>query len=457
MPQWLKLHGWRFFAVMGLIALLTLAMACGDDDDDDDDDTSATATEGSPTEADGTDEPSGEVEALIAPFFPQSGRVILREAIEQDIIDQFIFTDGTKSQSMFDEIGVEPFEGMQGTQPGAPNDDFVAAFEAIGEDPGAPYVQEGYDNAYLLALAAASANSTDGAAIQQNLRFVANAPGEPIGIGPEEFARAVALLEAGEDIDFGGATGVLGLDENGDLSAGAIGTWQIVDGLIEFQGAREVDLASAAGTEVPPGEQVRSDTAPTEPLKLGSIMSSTGDLADFGPPIEAAIQMAIDEINEGGGVFGQDVILASADDGTLPEQGQAEARRLIDVEGVHAIIGALSSDVTLAIAENVAAPANIVVISPASTAASITTANDSDYLFRTPIQDAAQAGVLAELADEQGFSTVCVLYVNTSYGQGLSEAFTEEFEALGGTVANQVSIEAQQTTYVSELRACVGG
>ena len=167
--------------------------------------------------------------------------------------------------------------------------------------------------------------------------------------------------------------------------------------------------------------------------------------------------MAIQEINASGGVFGQDVLLATADDGTLPEQGQAEARRLIDVEGVHAIVGALSSGVTQPIAENVAAPANIVVISPASTAAAITTANDNDFLFRTPIQDAAQAEVLAELADEQGYTTVCVLYVNTPYGQGLSENFTTDFEALGGTVANQVSVEAQQTTYVSELQACVGG
>jgi ABC-type branched-subunit amino acid transport system substrate-binding protein len=446
MPLWVT----RFIVVLGLVSLLALAAACGDDDDDDDDDGSPTATE------EGSPAGEGEVEALIAPFFPQSGRVILREAIEQDIIDQFIFTDGTKSQSMFDEIGVEPFEGMYGTQPGAPNEEFAAAFEATGEDPNAPYVQEGYDNAYLLALAAASANSTDGAAIRDNLRFVANSPGEPIGIGAEEFARAVELLAAGEDIDYGGATGVLGLDENGDLSAGQIGTWRIVDGLITFQEAREVDLAAAAGTEVPPGSQVRSETAPTEPLKLGAIMSSTGDLADFGPPILAAIELAIQEINEGGGVFGQDVLLASADDGTLPEQGQAEARRLVDVEGVHGIIGALSSGVTQPIAENVTSPANVVLISPASTAAAITTANDSDFLFRTPIQDQAQAEVLAELADEQGYSTVCVLYVNTPYGQGLSEAFTEFFEDLGGSVANQVSVEAEQTTYVSELQQCVG-
>ena len=107
MSKWFIRHAWRLALVAGLTAMLGLAVACGDDDDD--------AVTGTPTGTGGaTTAPAGdgEVEALIAPFFPQSGRVILREAIEQGIIDKFIFTDGTKSQSMFDEIGVEPFEGM---------------------------------------------------------------------------------------------------------------------------------------------------------------------------------------------------------------------------------------------------------------------------------------------------------------------------------------------------------
>ncbi len=46
MPQWLTHHSWRFVAVLGIIALLGLAVACGDDDDDDDDTGSSTATTG---------------------------------------------------------------------------------------------------------------------------------------------------------------------------------------------------------------------------------------------------------------------------------------------------------------------------------------------------------------------------------------------------------------------------
>ena len=455
MTKWLSHNLWRLLAVGAFVSLLAVAAACGDDDDDDDEGTPAATTpaDGEPTDGAG----DGEVDAMLAPFFPQSGRVILREAIEQGLIDEFLFTDGTKSQSMFDEVGVENFEGMYGTQPGAPNEEFVAAFSATGEDPDAPYVKEGYDTAFLFALAAASANSTDGTAIRDNLRFVANPPGERIGIGPDEFARAVGLLEQGEDIDYFGASGPADLDENGDLASGLVAKWRIVEGVITHQEQIEVDLAAAAGVEVPAGQQVRSDTAPTEALKLGAIMSQTGDLADFGPPILAGIELAVGHVNESGGLFGQDVLLASADDATATAQGQAEAQRLIEVEGVHAIIGALSSDVTVAIAENVAAPATIPMISPASTAAAVTTANDNDFLFRTPVQDAAQAEVLADLAIELGYDVVCILYVNTAYGQGLAEAFTSNFEALGGSVPASISVEQEQTTYVSEIQQCVGG
>ncbi|MDO8614456.1 MAG: ABC transporter substrate-binding protein [Dehalococcoidia bacterium] len=433
-------------AVMGLFAFA----ACGGDDDEEK--TPAATTAGATATAAG----GGEVEALAAIFYPESGRVALREAIEQNLIDNFLFVDGTKSQSMFDEIGVEAFEGMYGTQAGTANKEFATVFTAAGGNPDAPYVREGYDTAYLIALAAVSANSTKGTDIRDNLRFVANPPGEKIGFGADEFTRAVSLLAAGTDIDYVGASGPVDLDANGDLASGLVEIWQIVKGKITSQEARTADLAKDTGTDVPAGSQKRAATAPTSPLKIGVIMSTTGDLSTFGPPINDSIVMAIGEINKAGGVFGQDVTLATADDATNPDQGQAAARQLVDVQGVHAIIGALASGVSLPIAENVTSPAGVLQISPASTAPTLTTARDDDLLFRTPISDVAQAQVLAAFADELGLKTVCTLYVNSDYGQGLSEGFVKNFEALGGSVPAQVPIEQQQTTYISEIRRCVG-
>ena len=448
MPKFLTQFSWRWLLVGALVALLAVAAACGDDDDDDDDDGPTDTTTTAPTD--------GEVDALAAMFFPETGRVALREAIEQGIIDQFLFVDGTKSQSMFDDIGVENFEGMSGTQPGSPNEAFAAAFTAAGGDPDAPFVRESYDAAYALALAAVAANSTAGADIAAHLPFIANPPGEEVGFGAAEFTRAIGLLADGEDINFVGASGPVDFDVNGDLASGAVEIWKIVDGVITFQEARTADVAGQAGVEVPAGTLSPAATAPTGALKLGTIVAITGDLSDFGPPIEAAIDLAISEINAGGGVFGLDVEVANGDSATNADTGQSEATRLIEIEGVHAIIGALSSGVTQPIAENVAAPAGIVMISPASTAPAITTADDDGLLFRTPIADVAQGEVLANLALDLGFTTVCTLFVNTAYGQGLSEAFKLNFEAGGGSVPQEVAIEQEQTSYVTELRRCVG-
>ena len=78
----------------------------------------------------------------------------------------------------------------------------------------------------LLALAAAKAGSDDRQAIRDALPEVANPPGEVVG--PGEFAKALELIAAGEDINYEGAAGSQDFDENGDV-AGVIGKF-VVDG-----------------------------------------------------------------------------------------------------------------------------------------------------------------------------------------------------------------------------------
>ncbi len=456
MPQWFKSHGWLGILVVVLVALL-VAAACGDDDE-----TTATKTPGGTSPA-ATATP-GKAEALAAIFFPESGRIALKEALEQKIITKFLFVDGTKSQKMFDDLGVANFEGMSGTAPGAADPTAGAKYDAAyqAKYPAVKvadlaFLREGYDAAYLIALAAVAANSNKSVDIRDNLRFVANPPGEKIGFGATEFKKAVDLLKAGKDIDYSGAAGSQDFDVNGDVANGAIETWKIVGGKITTQSTKQIDLAKETGVVVPtPAAAKKAATAPTDALKIGALMSLTGDLKDFGQPIADAIQMAADEINAAGGVNGQPVTVKVADDGTNPQTGQAAAKQLVDVDKVSAIIGALSSGVTLPVAESVTSPASILQISPASTSPALTKANDKDFLFRTTISDAAQGVVLAGLAKDLGFKVVCSMYVNTPYGQGLSEKLADAFKKLAGTVSQQVPIEQQATSYVSELKKCAG-
>jgi ABC-type branched-subunit amino acid transport system substrate-binding protein len=192
-------------------------------------------------------------------------------------------------------------------------------------------------------------------------------------------------------------------------------------------------------------------------LRLGVLVDYTGDLSDFGPAQENAARLAAKEINAAGGVLGQPIEIVTGDSGTDPSVGVAEANRLVRVEGVHAILGSLASGVTLPIAESVTGPNRVLQISPASVSPALTGAHDSDFLFRTTISDAAQGIVLARLARDMGLGSVCTMYINNAYGQGISQTFTENFEAAGGTVTAQVPHESGQTTYASELDKCTSG
>ena len=218
------------------------------------------------------------------------------------------------------------------------------------------------------------------------------------------------------------------------------GRWLLVLALVAAVG---LVIAACGGDDEPDAE----------PLKIGYLGDFSGPIAEFGPVIQTGIDLAIEHINAAGGVLGQPVELVTGDTQVDTVQGVEEARRLVDVEGVHAIVGPLSSTVTIAVAESVTGPAGVPTVSPSATSPSITVADDNGYLFRSTISDAAQGVVLADLASDEGYDNVAVLFRNDAYGQGLADAFEAAFD---GTVTS-ASIEQGATSYLSELRAAADG
>jgi len=208
--------------------------------------------------------------------------------------------------------------------------------------------------------------------------------------------------------------------------------------------------ATATETPAATGEpSTATPETPTEPLKIGFLADFSGPLAEFGPAIQTGVELAIQHINDAGGVHGMPVEFVTGDDKTDQTAAVEEARRLIEVEGVSAIVGPLASGVTIAVAESVAGPAGVIVISPSATSPAVTAANDSDFLFRSTTSDAAQGVVLAQLAEDEGIDNVGIMYLNDAYGQGLRDAFEG---AYSGT-ATAASFEDGQASYLSELQA----
>jgi len=193
-----------------------------------------------------------------------------------------------------------------------------------------------------------------------------------------------------------------------------------------------------------------------EPLKIGGLFSLTGSLASVGPAFENAARLAVEHLNQAGGVLGRKLELIVADTGTDPTIGQAAARKLIEQDRVVAIVGALASDVTLAVA-SVTVPNEVVQVSPASTSPAITDLEDNDFVFRTTISDTFQGIIQAKLALNLDTHTVSIIYVDNSYGLGLAKAFKETFEAGvdGGEVLALVPYREGSSSYREQIEAAL--
>ena len=185
---------------------------------------------------------------------------------------------------------------------------------------------------------------------------------------------------------------------------------------------------------------------PSTPLKIGLLLDFTGS-PEASSDRRRAFDLAIRHINDGGGVLGMRVESVAADATGDPSTAVQVARHIVEVEGVHAIVGPNASAAALPVSQEVSASLGIPTISPSATSPYLTDAEDEGYFFRTALSDAFQGPVLADLARDRGFGNVGLIYQDDAYGQGLADAFQTSWT---GTLRS-VSVATGKTGYFSEL------
>lgn len=187
-------------------------------------------------------------------------------------------------------------------------------------------------------------------------------------------------------------------------------------------------------------------------LKLGSILPSTGDLGVLGEPMNEAVAMALRDINEAGGVLGNDVELVAEDSGTDEEIANTAADRLIGPEQVDGVIGAASSRISLSIIDKVTG-AEVVMCSPSNTSSDFTTYEDGGFYFRTAPPDNLQAQALAEAIAADEHTTVVVMHLADAYGQGFADDLVDALEEAGIDVLEQIAYDPQGTNFDADVGA----
>jgi branched-chain amino acid transport system substrate-binding protein len=199
------------------------------------------------------------------------------------------------------------------------------------------------------------------------------------------------------------------------------------------------------------------------PAKIGATLSLTGSYATFGPPISNAAALAVEQMNAAGWKVGDCARLEYIvrDDQTQPSVGVDAARRLVDLDGVPALVGPVTSGVAGPILSSVTVEKGVLMVPAASSSPTFTEMAREGKLkglfYRVLPSDALQAVAAAKLAWDAGHRSIAVVNLNNDWGNNLAKQFIATFKALGGQVTAQVTYNAEQPSYRAEVNRALEG
>lgn len=161
-------------------------------------------------------------------------------------------------------------------------------------------------------------------------------------------------------------------------------------------------------------------------LRIGLILDNAGESSFLNAPQAAAAKLAVKEINAAGGHKGRPVELLPFEAGQdAASQAQALVQAKADV-----VIGPTDSSHAKA-AVDILSRARTPLISPANTAAGLSTIPSGGYYFRTAAADVAQGPVLVKLAKDAGAATLAIMFQEGAYGSDVSAAVADSAEQTG--------------------------
>jgi len=185
-------------------------------------------------------------------------------------------------------------------------------------------------------------------------------------------------------------------------------------------------------------KQEATSTTSSKTIKIGTILPLTGDAAPLGKLGKDAREMAVEEINNAGGIKslgGAKLELVFGDSEGKPQVGVSEAERLITQEHVVMLNGAYQSGITLPASE-VAERYKIVWLAPVPSDTSITQ-RGFKYVFRmadtSAMRVTSQIEFMKYMKQEYGtdLKTAAIVYENTSWGQGVAAEWKKQLPSAG--------------------------
>lgn len=163
-------------------------------------------------------------------------------------------------------------------------------------------------------------------------------------------------------------------------------------------------------------------------ITIGTSFPLTGSLASDGQLMVEAVQLAVDQCNEAGGINGKQIVIDSQDDESSPTSATSIANRFVEDDNIYGVVTSYNSSCALAQVP-IFERAGLTAISPVATSPDLT--GISDYFFRTCVSDSYVGTLCANMCKNLGYKNIGVLYENDDYGYGLYTNFEKQASANG--------------------------
>ncbi len=235
-------------------------------------------------------------------------------------------------------------------------------------------------------------------------------------------------------------------------------TWRYRFGLIVLASLTlALTACGAAATTTAPAPSAASAAAgaATKEVKLGVVLSLTGDSQIYGNPQRNAIQLAVDEINAAGTIPGIKLVPVIEDDGGTKDKGITAFEKLIKTDNVIGIIGPTLSNTataTFPVAQQAGVPAMGVS----------TTANNiveiGDFIFRDSLGEAQVIPTTVKAAKEKlGLKKVAIIYgIDNAFTKSGYDVFKKACDDNGLAITSTQTYGANDTDYSAQLTAIKG-
>jgi branched-chain amino acid transport system substrate-binding protein len=185
-----------------------------------------------------------------------------------------------------------------------------------------------------------------------------------------------------------------------------------------------------------------------EPIKIGAILSLTGTYAGLGEGEKNVIDLEVAKINEAGGVNGRPIEVIVEDDATDEAKAVAAAAKLIEQDGVVAILGATGSGQTMAVRGDVQRAAIPQVSMAGATA--ITDPVDP-LVFATPWSNTIVVPFILDYLKSQGITKIGLISDSGGFGKDGQAVITADAPEYGVTIVDDETFNPGDTDMTAQL------